>query len=322
VAHYTRADQIDLNAVAERYALTNPAIAPLAGGAANSSFRLDADHGRYVLTALDNHDDHSASALARHTRALRMLGLPTSVIVPTVDGDLVAPVGGRRLVLKEWISGRVEQPLPVALLPEAGQFLAELHGLPSQADGLEDVPRGARRLSSEQLAAIPGFTDREFAGWLTGRLDRIRVAELRARREPCLVHGDLFDDNIVVRDDGHLSVLDWETISLDDPLLDLGMAAVGLAQDGAGLLSSERFEALLRGYEKRRPLTMEDRAVLPLEIEHAALIIGYHRYHRHNVRFPNSERAAYHREMVRFAESVEGRARGLVDWPSGSAGRG
>lgn len=312
MAHYTTADQINLNTLAERYELTNVSIVPLPGGAANSSFRLDTEQGCYVLTALDNHDERTATALARHTQALYRLGLPTSKIVPATDGSLVVTVNGSRLVLKEWISGSIQQPLPLALLTEAGEFLANLHALPPQAEGLEDVPVGTRRLSAAHLAAIPNFTDRKFAGWLTERLERIRAAEEDVRREPCLVHGDLFDDNIVVRDDGHLSVLDWETISLDDPLLDLGMAAVGLAQDSTGLLSCERLEALLCGYEKKRPLTMADRAALPLEIEHAALIIGFHRYYRHNVRFPNPERATYHLEMMTFVESVPNRVRGLV----------
>ncbi|MEU2182542.1 phosphotransferase [Streptomyces thermolilacinus] len=309
MAHYTTADQIDLTFVAERYALTSPSLVPLSGGAANSSFRLTSDQGVYVLTSLDNHDEDSAASLARHTGALHRLGVPTSKVVPAADGALITRNGERLLILKEWIGGAVRQPLPVPLLPEAGRLLARLHDLEPHAEGLDDVPQGTRRLSGEQLAALPGFGDREFAEWLAARLGRIRAAEAQNRRKPCLVHGDLFDDNLIVRDDGGLSVLDWETISLDDPLLDLGMAAVGLAQDEAGLLSAERLTALLGGYEEVRPLSGTDRAMLPLEIEHAALIIAFHRYYRHNVRFPNPERATYHRAMVRFTESVESGAR-------------
>ncbi|MGP2440188.1 phosphotransferase enzyme family protein [Streptomyces sp. JW3] len=190
---------------------------------------------------------------------------------------------------------------------EAGEFLAHIHDLAPQADGLDDVPVGSRRLSSGHVAQISQFGDRKFAQWLMSRLDRVRAAEADILRAPCLIHGDLFDDNVIVRDDGGLSVLDWETISIDDPLLDLGMAAVGLAQDEAGLLATDRLHTLLDGYEKRRPFTATDRALLPLEIEHAALIIAFHRYYRHNIRFPNPERATYHRAMVRFTESVAGR---------------
>lgn len=304
MAHYTTADQIDLTAVADRYGLTGASLTPLSGGAANSSFRLASHQGEYVLTSLDNHDEGSAATLARHTRALHHLGVPTSEVVPTTDGSLIAPISDRLLMVKKWIGGTVRQPLPLAFLTEAGELLARLHTLAPEADGLEDVPAGSRRLSSEHLAAIPGFVDQEFAQWLTSRLDRVRVAEADSLRAPCLIHGDLFDDNVIVRDDGGLSVLDWETISLDDPLLDLGMAAVGLAQDEAGLLDTDRLHTLLGGYEKQRPLAAGNRALLPLEIEHAALIIAFHRYYRHNVRFPNPERATYHRAMVRFTESV------------------
>ncbi|MFB6548390.1 phosphotransferase [Streptomyces sp. NPDC056405] len=307
MAHYTTADQIDLSSVADRYGLTGVSLTVLSGGAANSSFRLACDQGEYVLTSLDNHDEDTANTLARHTRAFRRLGLPTSEVVPATDGSLIVPVGDRLLVLKRWIAGTVEQPLPLALLSEAGSLLARLHALVPDADGLDDVPVGSRRLSAEHLASVPDFADQEFAQWLTSRLDRVRGAEADSHRPPCLIHGDLFDDNVIVRDDGGLSVLDWETVSLDDPLLDLGMAAVGLAQDEVGLLDTERLYALLDGYEKLRPLATVDRAMLPLEIEHAALIIAFHRYHRHNVRFPNPERATYHRAMVRFTESVAAR---------------
>ncbi|MGC9379748.1 phosphotransferase [Streptomyces sp. MH13] len=304
MAHYTTADQIDLTAVAGRYGLTGVSITPLSGGAANSSFRLGSEQGEYVLTSLDNHDEESATTLAGHTQALHRLGMPTSEVVPATDGSVIVPIGDRFLVLKKWIAGSVQQPLPLALLTEAGDLLARLHTLAPDAEGLGDVPVGARRLSPEHLAAITAFADQDFAQWLASRLGRVHDAEADNLRAPCLIHGDLFDDNLIVRDDGGLSVLDWETVSVDDPLLDLGMAAVGLAQDEVGLLDTDRLHALLDGYEKSRPLTAAERAILPLEIEHAALIIAFHRYHRHNVRFPNPERATYHRAMVRFTESV------------------
>ncbi|MBQ1157081.1 phosphotransferase [Streptomyces sp. A73] len=110
--------------------------------------------------------------------------------------------------------------------------------------------------------------------------------------------------NVVVRQDGHLSVLDWETISLDDPLLDLGMAAVGLAQD-AGNLAPARLDALLSGYPDIAPLSDEDAAALPMEIVHAALSIAFHRYYRHNIRFPDPAKSSIHNEMLQFVDSVE-----------------
>lgn len=124
-----------------------------------------------------------------------------------------------------------------------------------------------------------------------------------SHRPRTITHGDLFDDNIIVGADGRLTVLDWETVSLDDPLLDLGMAAVGLAQED-GVLAAPRLKALVEGYERACPLAEEDRRALPAEIIHAALIIAFHRYYRHNVRFPDAAKSDYHLEMIKFVESV------------------
>jgi homoserine kinase type II len=303
VATYTALDDLDLPVLAARYGLREPVVQPMKGGAANSSFRVDTPHnGRaYVLSALDNHDAASARHLAAVTRGVAAFGLPTAQVVANQDGEDVTVVGNRPFLLKDLIAGEVMDPLPSALLPAAGELLAALHGFAPESLNL---PMGTRRLSPGHRAAAASFPDREFAAWLDGHLAEVDRHERDHRRRPTAIHGDLFADNIIVRPGRRLSVIDWETASLDDPLLDLGMAAVGLCQDVAGRLSRDRLELLVEGYTRARPLSAEDRRELPVEITHAAVIIAFHRYHRHHVRFPDPERAGYHRRMVDFVQSV------------------
>ncbi|CAO5238659.1 hypothetical protein FAGKG844_250046 [Frankia sp. AgKG'84/4] len=82
------------------------------------------------------------------------------------------------------------------------------------------------------------------------------------------------------------------------------MTIVGLGQE-AGLLDLGRMEDIVGGYREIESLDEADLIFLPMEIVYAAMIIAYHRYIRHNIRFPNPERSSYHREMVRFVESVQ-----------------
>ncbi|MFG2496189.1 phosphotransferase [Streptomyces caniferus] len=309
MATYTKLDQIDLPAVSERYGLRDPHVEPLKGGAANSSFHVSSPSGDFTLTILDNHDIVSARRLATYTQAVYRLGVPTTEVVPALDGALITTFDdGRPVILKRWIQGEVREPLPMPLLPEAGRILAQLHALEPESEGLGDLPCGTRRLSAEQLDAIPQFADREFAVWLAARLERVRSAEADSERSRKVAHGDLFADNVIVRDDGALSVLDWETVSLDDPLLDLGMAAVGLAAED-DVLVPKRLSALVTGYQALAPLSEADAAALPLEIEHAACIIAFHRYYRHNVRFPDPNKSTYHLKMIKFVESVRAATR-------------
>jgi hypothetical protein len=48
-----------------------------------------------------------------------------------------------------------------------------------------------------------------------------------------------------------------------------------------------------------------------MEIEHAGLIIAFHRYYRHNVRLPNPSKSSYHTELIKFVDSVDGAAQAL-----------
>ncbi len=307
MANYTTLDQIDVPVLAGRYGIEQPKLTGLAGGAANSSFRVSSPSGEFVLTVLDNHDPRSAQRLAVHTQALFRLGIPTTEVVAARDGSLTVPLGASTAILKRWVAGDVIDPLPLALLPDAGRALARLHLLDPASSGLEEVPVGARRLSPAHLERIVQFEDRDFADWLTTGLDRVRAAEGEARRQYRIVHGDLFADNIVVSEDSRLTILDWETVSLDDPLLDLGMAAVGLAQEN-NMLVPARVRALVGGYRSVVPLTDQDAATLPVEIRHAALIIAFHRYFRHNIRFPDPDKRTTHRALMHFVDSIDGPA--------------
>lgn len=300
MATYTSIESIDVPFLSECYGLGDVTLEPVKGGSVNSSFKVDAAAGAFTLTVLDNHDHESAIALAWHTRALFEAGIPTSEVVASCNAELVVMMHGRPAVLKRWIDGDVLEWLPEAQLRAAGVHLAKLHDLPPD---LIDVPVGARRLSEDHLALIGSFADREFADWFDRWLSAVAAKEPAESQPAVFCHGDLFTDNIIVCGDGAIALLDWETIALDDPLLDLGMSILGLAREG-GRLSIERAAVFLSGYATIRPDVGRHLDQLPTEIIRAALIIAFHRYYQHNVRFPDPTKATSHRELIAFVDSV------------------
>ncbi|GAA4623806.1 homoserine kinase [Actinoallomurus vinaceus] len=303
MATYTSIDDLDLGQIAARYGWENLHLAALHGGAANSSFRATAKQGDFVLTILDNHDLAGAEALAARTEALFRLGVPTTEVIPDVDGRTISVISGRPVMVKRWIEGQVVDPLPSRLLSTAGELLAHLHDLPQD---VPDLPAKTRRLSPEHLQLIDEFPNRRFADWLSERLDAVQREEVALPPAPDVVsHGDLFADNLIVRPDDELAVIDWETVSLDSALLDLGMSLLGLAKVD-GRLDHDRAHQIVTGYTKVRPLSDEEVAALPAEVEHAALIIAFHRYHRHNIRFPDKRKCHLHEEMYGFVDSLAG----------------
>ncbi|GAA2160266.1 hypothetical protein GCM10009727_73230 [Actinomadura napierensis] len=180
-------------------------------------------------------------------------------------------IGEHPVLLKHWIPGHVTARLADDRLRDAGDLLARLHVLPSAE--VPDLPVGTRRLSAAHLEAIDEFPDQRFADWLRSGLAKVRAQEDRLTDGPVICHGDVFADNLIVRPDETLAVIDWETVSLDGPLLDLGMTLLGLANVD-GRLDKKRADLIVSGYADRRSLTREQYATLPWEVEHAALIIA------------------------------------------------
>lgn len=301
MASYTTLADIDLPWIAEQYGLHELELRPLKGGMANSSFLAKATRGTFVLTVLDNHDHAGATRLARLTSVLFEQGVPTSRVEPALTGEQITDMHGRPVLLKHWLPGRTLAALPANLLSAAGQLLARLHGTPTAGLGL---PVGTRRLPPELYRVIEIFPDRDFARWLTVRLDGI-PGPAAGDSSHGFVHGDFHADNIVVRPEGSLAVLDWETATIDDPLLDVGMALVGHAR-WEGRLSPRRAREFVLGYRRARNLTDADLRRLPSAVEHAALIVAFHRYHRHNIRFPDPGKAQLFREMTEIAEAAAG----------------
>ncbi|MFD3594791.1 phosphotransferase [Nocardia sp. NPDC058640] len=308
MAEYTRLEDLDRGVIADRYGLGEIAIEPVPGGAANSSFRVHEVKGAdYALTVLDNVPD-SAPLLASLMGMLEK-HFKTTVLVRTVDDQPTVVLGSggdserRVMILKRWVDGNVYPVFPAELLGEAGKELARLHRISvDEVVGDAQLPAQGRRLSAEHLSRIVDFEDREFADWLTRRLDAL--GDIHSGRPDTLIHGDLYSDNIIVDEAGNLVIIDWETACREDPMLDLGMAIIGLGVvDGS--LVRERAEAIVEGYSSVIEVTPEERAgVLRGMVELSALIIAYHRYYRHNVRYPGSPAANKYREMVGIVDSL------------------
>lgn len=257
--------------VCAAYGLSVRGFSELAGGTVNTNLLVDAgEAGEFVLTVLASRE---VGAVGRPVGLLRWLassGYPTRA---PLDGDGKGP-RGRAVMVRPFITGDCHEVLPARLLPEAGAVLARLHGLGLPPCELR-LPLNGRRLPEVAMGMIEAFPDREFAAWVRRNVEDPPVSD--AGR--CVTHGDLFADNLVEAPDGSLWVLDWETASLDDPLLDLGMTVVGLGIED-GVVRTERVGALVDGYRRVRPLAPDELHRLRELAVYAGSIVAFNRYVR------------------------------------------
>jgi aminoglycoside phosphotransferase (APT) family kinase protein len=229
-------------------------VEPLTGGRSNAMFRITRGAGDWVLrrpaaVAVDRAD----SGMLREAQILQ--GLAGSAVphpgIVAVCAD--RSVLGCAFYLMERVEGRTLFPLPaewdtpegrdqtVAALIDA---LGRLHDFDWRGAGLSDlgrpdgfherqVTRWTRQLNSYGGREIPGTG--EVSDWLRGHIP--------ASFTPTLMHGDYHMMNVLMGP-GHepavAAILDWETATIGDPLLDLagfcetwsGYAAAGWPSAG------------------------------------------------------------------------------------------
>ena len=157
------------------------------------------------------------------------------------------------LVAVEWVPGRelgLRGATPETLVA-TGAALAHLHArhVSRLAHLTADGQAEAVRRGAEQCALLQPTLTRE----VSALADAVtaRLAELR--HPHALLHGDFSADQVVVGDDGSVTLIDLDSAGRGHPAADLGSArAVALVEEVDGVPGA--LEAVFAGYEAVRPL--------------------------------------------------------------------
>lgn len=190
---------------------------------------------------------HRRSHVEQHLRGYASHGhpgAPTPRLLGSSRRDALAAV--------EWVPGRELDPAAAPeVLRATGATLAHLHGghVSRLAHLTADVQADAVRRAADQCAVLRPELRMEvqaLADAVSARLHELPHARV-------LLHGDFSADQVVVGDDGSVTLIDLDAAGRGHPATDLGSvrAAALLAGHGGG---AGAIEAILAGYDGVRAL--------------------------------------------------------------------
>ena len=204
------------------------------GGFVNRSFRVSAGHRRLFLKLTSYSEKRGLEVWRRVAPRIE-----SRYHGPRMVGWLDLPSRSFSGPLFEWIDGGTPARLDHELAAGISRAVSGLHDdidlgrqLPGPVRSCAEAYLGSYHdRFSEDLATVaadpPPFVDDALIAWLEGR---IRDLEARARESPAFhaladrpVHGDLWLDNVLVDRDGGWYLLDWDGLSLGDPVIDWTM---------------------------------------------------------------------------------------------------
>jgi aminoglycoside phosphotransferase (APT) family kinase protein len=208
---------------------------PLAGGRSNAMFALRRGSARWVLRrpariAVDRANEGMRREF-RFLAALAGTAVPHPVAIALCEDHDVL---GCTFFIMEHVEGVHALPAPPAFDDESGRYevgialidaLAQLHDVDWRSAGLADLgrPNGFHERQVKRWSAqLDSYNGREIPG--IGDV-MLWLGEHRpATFEPTIMHGDYHVINALIAPDRPgrvVAILDWETATIGDPLLDL-----------------------------------------------------------------------------------------------------
>ncbi|MGE0356314.1 MAG: homoserine kinase [Burkholderiales bacterium] len=267
---FTPVSDDEARALLARYTLGElERLEGIAQGIENTNYFLDTTTGHYVLTLFEKipHEDLPFYVGLMHHLAERGIHCPAPMALD--DGSYLTELNGKPAVIVTRLPGSPRMSPGTAECRKVGEILAGIHeaGLDYDA-GLANWRGRAWRESFAQRVR-PRISAAEAA--LIESEMRYQSLHDDTVLPQGVIHGDLFRDNVLWDDEGEGGVIDFYFACDDALLYDLAITANDWCTDEAAAADPARIEALLEGYDDRRPLTDLERELWPVMLRRAAL---------------------------------------------------
>lgn len=269
-------------------------IEKLDGGWANSNYKLILkDQTKLVLKIWNEQSQDEVNYLLKMTSFLVNSGIPTPKPIKFDNEDFIIMKDGLPWTILPFIDGNW-LGCDYDSLFSLGAIQAKMHLIEPPNNLKSDFSMG-RKLFEKLL--IFADVNNDWNDFLL-ELKSCKSLFLGLDRLPRgIIHGDLFPDNVIGYNNQAISILDFEEVCNDVLAFDLVMTFVGFGWEN-GEPVTDRWNAILNGYQSIRKLSKEEISALPDLHKLATLCIAAWRYWQFKINMPNTEHEDRYLEMT------------------------
>jgi homoserine kinase type II len=245
-----------------------------ANGIENTNYFVNTDQGEYVLTLFERLTFEQLPYYLHLMKHLAAHGIAVPDPVPDAKGNIVHRLKGKPAAVVNKLRGHSELEPTAAHCDAVGEALARLHlaGLdyPRQQPNL----RGLAWWNDTVPVVLPALEPAQRT-LILGELayqNHIAAASGYRSLPRGPVHADLFRDNVMFEDGQLTGFFDFYFAGCDTFLFDIGVCLNDWCIDlASGAQDRPRADAFMAAYQRVRPLTAQERNLLPALQRAAAL---------------------------------------------------
>ncbi|GKS99851.1 homoserine kinase [Acidovorax sp. SUPP3434] len=244
------------------------------GGIENTNYFLTSDQGEYVLTLFERLTADQLPFYLHLMKHLAHAGIPVPDPRADKHGDILHSVAGKPAAVVSKLRGMSQLAPEASHCAAVGATLARMH---RAGHGYERRQPNLRGLAwwNETVPAVLPHVGEEQAALLRSELayqNHVAASAGYAALPRGPVHADLFRDNVMFDGEELTGFFDFYFAGVDTFLFDLAVCLNDWCIDlPTGAHHDARARAMLDAYQSVRPLTADERTLLPAMLRSGAL---------------------------------------------------
>ncbi|GKS74310.1 homoserine kinase [Acidovorax sp. SUPP950] len=244
------------------------------GGIENTNYFLTSDQGEYVLTLFERLTAEQLPFYLHLMKHLAHAGIPVPDPRADKHGDILHSVAGKPAAVVSKLRGKSQLAPEASHCAAVGATLARMH---RAGHGYERRQPNLRGLAwwNETVPAVLPHVGEEQAALLRSELayqNHVAASAGYAALPRGPVHADLFRDNVMFDGEELTGFFDFYFAGVDTFLFDLAVCLNDWCIDlPTGAHDDARARAMLDAYQGVRPLTADERTLLPAMLRSGAL---------------------------------------------------
>ena len=249
-------------------------LKPCAGGIENTNYFADTDSGEYVLTLFERLSFKQLPFYLQLMKHLAERGIPVPNPAPDDHGNILHSLKGKPAAVVNKLRGASELVPTLAHCNQVGAMMARMHLAGQDFNLRQSNLRGLAWWNTTLPAILPHVTVQQ-RSLLLGELayqNHIAATSACKSLPTGTVHGDLFRDNVMFEDGKLTGFFDFYFAGCDTFLFDIGISLNDWCIDlPTGQHDAARAHEFLTAYQTVRPLTAQERSLLPAMARAGAL---------------------------------------------------
>ncbi|MBU28934.1 MAG: homoserine kinase [Gammaproteobacteria bacterium] len=199
-------------------------------------------------------------------------GIPVALPIANREGTRLFAIKNKPAALFSRVVGSTIAPITPDACHQIGEALGKMHSATQKYINLKRENHRWNKWWEGNVKRVIDIVPPKYRDMLSDQISRSHAFASDAARLPQgIIHGDLFCDNALFYNGSLAGIIDFYNACNGSLLFDLAIAINDWCSDQSSRLDPLKTEALMRGYNRNRPLTDQEIHHWPPAVETAAL---------------------------------------------------